>query len=149
MKMFDKLKNIKTPHGNPFTHLRNMFGYFLAGALLTVMTGLGAQVVGSVLLAGLGAALAAAIALLGGIFATMIFRTAFQLMQTGRFLQYAGFWLACWLGLKVAAAVFAGSLTLSNSFVASLAFFAIGFGAATVFRQVPWSGRTWLPIRRR
>ena len=145
--MFDKLKNIKTPHGNPFTHLRNMFGYFFAGAVLTIMIGLGVQV-GSVLAALLASALAAAIALLGGIFVTMIFRTAFKLSQTGRILQYAGFWLACWLGLETAAAVFADTLTLSNSFVAGLAFFAIGFGAATVFGQVPWRGRSWLPIRR-
>ncbi|CAN5539870.1 hypothetical protein BH11CYA1_BH11CYA1_15000 [soil metagenome] len=145
--MFDKLKNIKTPHGNPFTHLRNMFGYFLVGALLTVLIGLGVQV-GSVVTAVLGAALAAAIALLGGILVTMIFRTAFKLVQTGRILQYGGFWLACWLGLEAAAAVFSNTLALSNGFLASLAFFAIGFGAATVFGQVPWRGRSWMPIRR-
>jgi hypothetical protein len=145
--MFDKLKKIKTPHGNHFNHLRNMFGYFLAGALLTVFIGLGADVVGSLLSAALGAALAAAVALLGGIFVTMIFRTAFRLVQTGRILQYAGFWLSSWLGLEAAIAA-TGSLTLSNSFVASLAFFGISFGAATLFGQVPWRGRSWMPIRR-
>jgi len=147
--VFDKLKNIKTPHGNPFTHLRNMFGYFLAAALITVMAGLGVQVGGPVLTAALGAAVAASIALLGGIFATMIMRTAFKLAQTGRILQYGGFWLACWLGLEAAAALFADSLALTNALAASAVFFGIGFGAATIFGQVPWRGRTWLPIRRR
>jgi len=68
--MFEKLKNIKTPHGNPVKHLCNLFGYFLAASLVVVFFGLGVKVVGWSWLAGAAVGVTAAIALVGGIFVT-------------------------------------------------------------------------------
>jgi hypothetical protein len=146
--MFDRLKNIKTPHGNHFNHLRNMLGYFLAASLIVVFCGPGTSTTGSIFGATLAAAITAVIGLIGGIFVTMIFRSAFKLVQTGRVLQYLGFWLASSLGLLAAAAL-SGSVAVSSPVLAGFAVFAIGFGSATAFGEVPWRGRTWLPLRRK
>lgn len=147
--MFERFKNIKTPHGNPLRHMRNMLGYFLAASLIVIFAGLGASSNGSIVSAVAASAVTAAIGLIGGIFVTMIFRSTFKLVQTGRWLQYAGFWLASWLGLTASAALFVGSVSLTSPLLASFLVFAIGFGSATAFGEVPWRGRTWLPVRRK
>ncbi len=128
-------------------HMRNLFGYFLAATLVVAFAGIGAEVAGSIWLAIAASAVVASIALVGGIFVTMIFRTLFKLVQTGRILQYAGFWLTSFLGLKAAASLFATALFVTNPLLASFVLFALAFGSATICGEVPMRGRTWLPVK--
>lgn len=137
-----------TPHGNALKHLRNMFGYFAASALLVLFVGCGASVASASIVPGIFAALlTAGIGLVGGIFATMFMRNAFGLVQTGRLLQYAGFWFTTWLALHIAAAAFGGAISLTAPLVAAFCIFALAFTGATAFGEVP--KRTWLPIKKK
>jgi hypothetical protein len=143
---------IKTPHRRPLRHLLNMFGLFTFGAAATVGLHLGALVTaGSAsalpIMALVASALTAgAISLLGGVLVTATVRRVLNLVQTGRVIQYTGFTLASLLGLKLAAYFFA-SITLTAPLLAGFSLFAIAFGLATAFGEVPWRGRTWLPMR--
>jgi len=147
---------IKTPHRRPLKHLLNMYGLFAVAATATVMLHLGAAVSGGLAVPEEASLLAlcatfltcAAISLVGGIVVTATLRRAFNLVQTGRLVQYSGFWLASWLGLKLSAYFFA-AITLTAPITAGFLCFAIAFGLATALGEVPWRGRTWLPSAKR
>lgn len=130
-------------------HLHKMFFYFLAAAAVTFVFGLGVTVDGG-LASWLGAVVAGALvsagALAGGVGLTIAMRSAFKLMQVGRFLQYAVFWLAAGLSLKLVGLVFT-SLAVHSALLAGFAIFAIAFAAATITGEVPTKGRTWLPVK--
>lgn len=137
---------VKTPHRRPWRHLASMFGYFFVAALITTFAGLGASA------PSIGTALAASavtgfVSLVGGIFATMLLRSAFKLVQTGRILQYTGFWLATLPALSLAA--WLTGATVGSAPLAALVVVAIAFAGATAFGEVPTKGRTWLPMRRK
>ena len=143
---------IKTPHRRPLRHLLNMFGLFVSGAVTTVGLHLGATVTaggatGMPILPLIASALTAgAISLLGGVLVTATVRRVLNLVQTGRVIQYAGFSLASLLGLKLAAYFFA-AITITSPLLAGFCLFAIAFSLATALGEVPWRGRTWLPMR--
>lgn len=142
---------IKTPHRRPLRHLLRMYGLFVVAAFATLFLHAGATIGGasasapSLLAVVLTGLTAAAIALLAGILVTAMTRRLLRLTQTGRLIQYTGFWLASWLGLK-AGAYFFSAVTLTYPALAGLVLFAIAFGSATALGEVPWRGRTWLPV---
>lgn len=141
-------KRFRTPHKNPLQHLLNMYVYFLVGAMIVTVGRLGVHA--TWWLGAVGAmAISPMVALVFGILVTMVIRRAFGLVQTGRLVQYAGFWLSSFAGLWLAAQFPALTLTITQPVLASLAFFAVSFGMATLFLQVPWRGRTWLPMRKK
>lgn len=137
---------VKTPHRRPWRHLAFMFGYFFVAALVTTFFGLGASA------PSIGTALAASavtgfVSLVGGIFVTMVLRSAFGLVQTGRVLQYAGFWLATLPALSLAS--WLTGATVGSAGLAALVVVVIAFTGATLAGEVPTKGRTWLPMRRK
>lgn len=145
--MFKRFKS-GTPHGNALTHLRNMFGYFSAATLLVLILGIGAHIAPGGLFAGIVFGfVAAGIALIGGIFATMFMRNVFGLVQTGQFLQYAGFWLSSWIALKFTAAVSDGAITLTAPFVTALVLVTVAFTGAIYHGEVP--KRSWMPVKKK
>jgi hypothetical protein len=129
------------------SHLRNMFLYFLAATLLVFTTGVGLTLGSSWLLIALAAAVIPAITLGVGIGSTMQLRGLLSLMQTGRLIQWAAFFIGALLSLHIASLI--GAVTLTSHWLSALVLFATAFGAATVFGEVPWRGRTWLPVRRK
>lgn len=142
------LNKIKTPHGNPLTHFAKMFGFFAIGTAAVLFLGLGASVSGSLPIELLTAAGVALATLLGGIFSTMILRTVFGLVQTGRMLQYASFAFAGTASILLFAWCFPATITVSSSLLAGLLVFAFAFGPATLAGTVPFKGRSWLPVRK-
>jgi hypothetical protein len=141
---------IKTPHRRPLRHMFNMLGLFTFAAIATIGLHLGAAInagpSGIPFLALAASALTAgAISLVVGIIVTATVRRALNLVQTGRLIQYSGFCLAGWLGLNLSAYFFS-AITLTAPFVAGFFLFAIAFGLATALGEVPWRGRTWLPM---
>lgn len=135
-------------------HLRNMYLYFLAATVAAFAFGCGTSVaaasLSTLLLAGVAAVIVSGCAVLGGIFGTMQMRMRLGLRQTGRVLQYASFTLSAYVGLLVASFVFGsllGAITVSAPFWTALAIFLMAFIPATLFGEVPWQGRTWLPVR--
>jgi hypothetical protein len=141
-------KNLKTPHGaNPLSHARNLWLYFAGAALVTMLLGCGATA--SSVLANIGASLVVGtVCILAGVGTTAFVRRAFNLVQTGRVVQYAGFVFASWLGFIAAGSVF-GGVSVSNAPAAGVLTFALAFGAATVMGEIPWRGRSWLPRKKR
>jgi hypothetical protein len=147
---------IKTPHRKPFWHMLKMLVLFLFAAIMTLVLHLGAAISShEVHLSGATVVAlrysfltTAAVSLLAGIIVTATLRRAFNLVQTGRLVQYSGFCLSSWLGLQLSAYFF-GAITLTAPIVASFALFAIAFGLATALGEVPWRGRTWLPMAKK
>lgn len=137
-------KNLKTPHFNAGQHFFNMLIFFVAAAFLTLsFSGSISNVVG---LLG-GGLVIGAVGMVLGLGLTIVFRSAFTLVQTGRFLQYACFWVGTWTGIKLAASLFS-SVVIGSPVLISFIIFAIAFGIATLSGEVPTKGRTWLPKRR-
>jgi hypothetical protein len=138
------------------THLRNMYLWFFGATLVTFFLGIGTTVTGSWILAGIAAALVAGFAVLGGIFGTMQMRQRLGLMQTGRLLQWASFTVCAYVGLLLCGLVLgpvaglfslAAPLTIASPLLSAVTLFALAFGPALLFGEVPWKGRTWLPVR--
>lgn len=130
-------------------HLRNMFLLFFGAAIVTMLTGLGASAPG-LLTGGLAAALVAAGTLAGGVGLTIWARSAFGLIQTGRFLQWGSFWLSAAVSFKLTAlilGVFGVAIWLPSLLLASLSTFGICFAVAMLLGEVPIKGRTWMPVR--
>lgn len=130
-------------------HTFNMICYLAVATLASlVLTGAFYQAKPLALL--LASAFTGFVGLLGGLSSTVFLRAAFKLMQTGRIIQYACFFLFIWAGLALSAlivsAVFVGSAITGGAWTALLAT-AIGFAAATIMGEVPTRGRTWLPQR--
>ncbi|MBU6452446.1 MAG: hypothetical protein KGS72_11745 [Cyanobacteria bacterium REEB67] len=130
------------------SHFVKVALYFFASALVTLGFGIGAGFASGALFGGiLVSALVSAAAVAGGVFLTVQARSLFNLMQTGRFIQYGSFWLSGLVALKVAALLFSSVLVVTNGALASLVATAICFTAATASGRIPWKGRTWLPVR--
>jgi len=126
-------------------HFRNMLGYFVGAAALTMLLGFSVSAAG--LLSGIGAAaIIGVVGLVFGLGSTIVLRSVFGLMQTGRFIQYLCFFLGTTLGVSLASFAFS-SLVVSSVWLAGLVIFGIAFGAATLTGEVPLKGRTWLPRR--
>ncbi len=143
------LNKIKTPHGNPLSHFAKMLSFFTFSAAVVLLLGLGATVSGSlpaILLAVAGVALAT---LLGGIFSTMILRTAFRLVQTGRILQYVSFSAVASAVLLLFAWCLPATFAVTNPILAGLLIFTLAFAPATLTGTVPFKGRRWWPVRRK
>jgi Na+/melibiose symporter-like transporter len=126
-------------------HLRNMFLYFILGTLSVLVFGIGLTPGDNWAMLVLSLVLVPASTIVLAITATMQLRQRLSLMQTGRFIQWGAFYLSALLALWLFS--LAGAITLSNGWLAALVLFAISFGAATAFGEVPWRGRTWLPMR--
>lgn len=141
-------KNLKTPHGNPLQHFWNMLAYFGAAAVLVLALTPGLSVAGGLIGVALSGVGLGAVTLALGIAVTIVIRRVGSLVQTGRLQQYGSFWLAAWLGLQglMLLGVVSG---VDSAAVSSLIVFGVAFGAATLFGEVPWKGRTWLPMRRK
>jgi hypothetical protein len=138
-------KNLKTPHGkNPMNHVRNLFFYFVGAAVLTMLLGVGVTA-GSILFGLIGSVLVGAVAVAIGIGSTALIRSSLKLMQTGRVIQYSGFIGATYLGYLLIGFLFAGTVTLAQPLLAAVVTFGLAFGSATLMREIPWKGRTWLP----
>lgn len=132
-------------HAFKSRHFLNMIGYFVAAAAAILL--LGFNVTAGSFLAGLGSAvIIGATGLIVGLGVTIALRAVFGLMQTGRIIQYLCFWAGTWLGLSIASFLIP-ALVVGSAVGASLAIFALAFGAATLTGEVPWKGRTWLPMR--
>jgi hypothetical protein len=122
--------------------------YFFAATLITLGFGLGASFSAGMILPGLLVSLlVAAPATFSAVFLTMKARSSFSLMQTGRFVQYASFWATGAIALKIVSLIFASVIVVSNLALASFSAMAICMISATLFGQIPWKGRTWLPVR--
>lgn len=132
-------------HAFKSRHFLNMNGYFIAAAALTLLIGFGMSA-GSLLSGLLSAVVIGVTGLTVGLGATILIRQVFGLMQTGRFIQYLSFFLGTWLGVGLASLLFSG-LVITSAAGAALTTFAFAFGAATLVGEVPWKGRTWLPMR--
>lgn len=137
-------KNLKTPHFNAGQHFFNMLIFFVGASFLTLSF---SGAINSVLSLLGGGIVIGAVGMVLGLGLTIVFRSAFKLVQTGRFLQYACFWAGTWAGIKLAALIFSG-LAVGSPLVVSLVIFALAFGGATWAGEVPTKGRTWLPKRR-
>lgn len=126
-------------------HLRNMYLYFLVSMLAVLAFGIGLTPGDNWALLTLSFVLVPAITLVLAITATMQLRQRLTLMQTGRLIQWGAFYLSGLLGLWLFSLI--GAVTLTNPLLAALALFGIAFAPATLFGEVPWRGRTWLPVR--
>jgi len=130
------------------SHFIKVTLYFFASALVAIGFGLGASFTPGSFLPGLLVALAVSLAaVFGGVFLTMQARARFSLMQTGRFVQYASFWATGALALKIAALLFSSVLVVPSAALASFVALVVCFTSATLTGQIPWKGRTWLPVR--
>lgn len=130
------------------SHLIKVILYFFASSLIALGLGLGAHIAAGSLLPGvLIAALVSTAAVAGGVFVTVQARSIFNLVQTGRFIQYASFWASGAIALKIAGLLFSSVLVVSSASTAAFVAMAICFTAATLTGQIPWKGRTWLPVR--
>jgi len=138
---------LKTPHRRPWSHLLKMYGYFLLGSLICMILGMGASLstLSDIFAA---AAITAALSLVGGIFVTASVRALFGLTQTGRLVQYAGFWLAT-LGALQITDYFVPVYLLVGGTVAAFVTVLFSFAGAITFGEVPVKGRSWLPVRRK
>lgn len=84
-----------------------------------------------------------------GIFFTMLMRTFFGLIQTGRILQYLGFTAAATTMVYLFSLIFPAVVSASFSLLAGVAIFAIAFLPATTLGVVPYRKRTWMPVKRK
>ena len=139
---------LKTPHASPFAHMLRLFGYFLGSTTLigillqSAFSAPSFSTVASLLVT-------ASLSLVIGLALTIVIRQLGNLTQTGRFLQYASFWLGSYCALLVATKLFPGAIWHDSPALESLLIFAFTFGPATFFKEVPWKGRTWLPVARK
>ncbi|MBX3151940.1 hypothetical protein KF728_17415 [Candidatus Obscuribacterales bacterium] len=132
-------------HAFKSRHFLMMNGYFIAAAAITLLLGVGVSA-GSLLTGIMAAAIIGVTGMFFGLGVTIALRAVLGLMQTGRVVQYLCFILGSWLGVGLASLLI-GSLSVTSGFGAALATFSLAFGAATLVGEVPWKGRTWLPVR--
>jgi len=130
-------------------HLHKMFFYFLGAAVLVCLLGMGVSAIGGLFLALIAMALVSAGTMAGGVGLTISLRSLFGLMQVGRLVQYASFWLSATVSLWVVDWIFHDSLMVHSAVLAGFAIFAVAFTAATTSGEVPTKGRTWLPMKMR
>ncbi|HEY9757330.1 MAG TPA: hypothetical protein V6C97_19330 [Oculatellaceae cyanobacterium] len=135
---------IKTPHGNAGRHFVRMCGAFIASGFVALLCMQSVHI--SAALIGY-AAFTPTIGFVGGLLLTIVLRQVFSLVQTGRFLQYACFWLGVY-GAALAGRVLFSGVLQANSALFAFVTFALAFAVMTATGEVPWKGRTWLPVRR-
>ena len=141
--MFNLFK-IRTPHGNAGSHAVRMTAAFIASGLIALLCLQSIQF--SAWLIGF-AVFVPVVGFVVGLLLTIVLRRMFTLIQTGRVLQYACFWVGCLIAALVGNALFVGVLETSAA-VYSLLTVVLAFGAMTAVGEVPWKGRTWFPLRR-
>lgn len=136
-------------------HPLKVFLFFVFASAVTMTLGLGVSLGGSLAQAAFVAVASSAMvglfALGGGMGITIYSRSLFGLMQTGRVIQWPAFILSTWAGLSAAAWVFntlfGTALAVSSGLFASLAIFAMAFGWGYLRGEIPWKGRTWMPVK--
>lgn len=132
-------------------HPLKVFIFFVVASLVTMFAGVGASLSGDLAwqsMSGLVSALmVGAFALGGGMGITIFSRGAFGLMQTGRIIQWPAFIGSTWEGFTLAAWLFAGTLAVTSGLLASLFTFGLAFGWGYLRKEIPWKGRTWLPMK--
>jgi hypothetical protein len=139
---------IKTPHAAPLAHMLRMFGYFLySSALIGILLQKSPSVPGISTVASL--LVTASLSLVLGLLVTIVIRWLATLTQTGRVLQYASFWLGSYSAVLIATAVFPGAIWHYPPSPESLLIVVLAFGGATYLKEVPWKGRTWLPVAKK
>lgn len=139
-------KNFKTPHGNnPLTHALRMEVYFLTSAIVVFCLGVGATAGGALSLVA-AALLWSLLTLVGGTLVTAVTRRSFNLVQTGRLVQYLGFGATSYLALLLVDWVFTTGVVSTAPALAAVVQFGLAFGAATLTGEVPWRNRRWLPV---
>ena len=84
-----------------------------------------------------------------GTFSTAMTRAKFNLIQTGRVIQWLGFWLATSISVGLSSYLFADNASVASSLLNGGAIFACSFAFAYGIKEIPWRGRTWLPMRRK
>lgn len=84
-----------------------------------------------------------------GTLTTAMTRAYFGLIQTGRVIQWTGFWLATSLSTGLASYLFTTDATLALSLYNGFVVFTGAFAAAYLLGEIPWRGRTWLPMKRK
>ncbi|HMP51892.1 MAG TPA: hypothetical protein PKD05_10100 [Candidatus Melainabacteria bacterium] len=139
----------RTPHGNPYSHFLKMLALFTISSAVVTLLSLGVSLTGGffqnvavIFALSLGS-------LVLGIFFTMLMRTFFGLIQTGRILQYLGFTAAATTMVYLLGLIFPAVVSAGFSLLAGTAIFAIAFLPATVLGVVPYRKRTWLPVKRK
>lgn len=130
-------------------HLRNMFAYFAVATAVVIGLGVGTTITGSWLIAFPAVLAIAAFTAFGGITITMQLRQRLNLVQTGRVVQYASFIASAFLALTLCGWLLGSTFAVANALCTASALFVAAFAPATIFGEVPWHGRTWLPVRRK
>lgn len=138
---------IKTPHRKPLRHLLNFYAFFFSGSVCSLYWFHAPSAYGLAILA--VAAFTAAMAVVGGLPMTIIVRALFGLVQTGRFIEYACFWLAASGSVYLSEKWFPNAAGNSPVALRALALVATAFVAASLAGVVPWKERSWLPIRKK
>ena len=142
-------KGFRTPHGNAYSHFVKMLGFFVFATAVVLLgvegVSLTTSFVGGLLLT-LSIALSA---LLGGIFSTLAIRSIFNLVQTGRVIQYIAFALVSTLALSIFEFIFPSNLSIASPLIAGSLLFVLAFLPATLTGTVPYKKRSWLPIARK
>lgn len=139
----------KTPHGNAYMHFLKMLALFTISSAVVTLLSLGVSLSG-VFLQNVGVICGLSLgSLVLGIFFTMLMRTFFGLIQTGRILQYLGFIASSTAMVYLFSLIFPTVVTASISLLAGAAIFAIAFLPATALGVVPYRKRTWMPVIRK
>ncbi len=133
-------------------HPLRVFLFFLLATVVTALFGVGVQVsfgdpAMALLSLGVTSAVVAACALAGGMGVTISTRATFNLMQTGRLIQWPAFMLSAWAGLSISSFILGAALTVTNGLLASVVIFGLAFGWGYFRKEIPWKGRTWLPAK--
>jgi tetratricopeptide (TPR) repeat protein len=139
---------LKTPHAAPIAHMLRMFGYFLGSTALIGILFQSTLSIPSVTTV-VSLLVTASLSLVIGLVLTIVIRRLANLTQTGRILQYASFWLGSFCAVLLASTLFPGAVWHYSPALESLLIFAFAFGPATYFTEVPWKGRTWLPVAKK
>jgi len=144
--MFE-ISRLKTPHLSPRRHALMMVAIFMFMTMLATLTGL---IQSSSLLNTVAAIAVSGIAsVFLGTLLTASTRAYFGLIQTGRVIQYLGFWLATSLSVGASGYLFTNGTTFASSLFGGLVIFSCSFATAYLLGEIPWRGRTWMPMRRK
>lgn len=138
-------------------HFTTVLGHTLVAALLVLfaasLTGAhftGAQVVGSIWLAGLVTVAYSALTLAVAVFGLVAARSMLGLAQVGRLLQWVWFWVIHSLGLAVLGYLLPGLFAITSPFLAGFLLLACFLVLALVTGHLlSYRGRAWLPVRMR
>jgi hypothetical protein len=142
-----KIPKLKTPHLSPHRHALKMVGIFMFMTLLATMAGLVQS--SSFFATAAAIAVSGVLSVFLGTLSTASIRAKCGLIQTGRFIQYLGFWLATSLSLGLSSYLFTDGATIMSTLFGGLIIFSCSFATAYLLGEIPWRGRTWLPMKRK